>query len=423
MSEMELRQFLLAVVMVLTAAHFTGYLFERFRLPRVIGEIAGGVIVGKTGLGSVAPETFNWLFHAFDGEDKLLSALYWMGLILLMLISGFSMDREVQRSDRRLIATLIVATTAFPFLAGWVATQIVDFTPFMGSAGNATALSLVVAIAVAITSVPVIARIFIDLGIASSRFARTVMSTAVSHDIVLWAAMAIATGLVSASGPTTTAIVFIVAKTVAFFVISLSIGPLILRRLSQARFNLVRRASPMGWILVVSFLLAALAGALEVNVVFGAFVAGLLFASVEDAALEQVKSRIRDFSFAFFIPFYFGMVGLRLDLINELNLGATLAFVAFCTVCQMTATTIGGRLTGLGWPISINYGFAMNARGGPGIVLATVALETHIINGVFYSTLVALAILTSLAAGIWFRYLAERGVDFDAGFKSSTPNR
>jgi Kef-type K+ transport system membrane component KefB len=419
--EPELRQFLLAVVTLLAAAHFTGYLFERFKLPRVIGEITGGIVVGKTGLGHVAPDLHQWLFHAFDGEFRVLSALYWMGLILLMFTSGFSMERKAHPSDRRLLLILVVITTVFPFLAGWIATSTIDFSPFLGPARHPVALSLVVGIAVAVTSIPVIARIFLDLGVAETRFARTVMSVAVAHDILLWVVLAVAVGLVGATAPTLTLIALIVGKTALFFVISLTLGPPALRRLSRARFNLVQKASPVGWVLVVCFLLAALASVLEINVVFGALVAGLLFGATDDGALEHARSRIRDFSFAFFVPFYFAMVGMKLDLVNQLDLGFTIAFVAFCTVTQMAATMAGVRLAGRGWSLAVNYGIAMNARGGPGIVLATVALETGIIGGAFYSTLVVLSIVTSLATGMWFRRQLALGIDLDAGHGQLEP--
>jgi len=43
----------------------------------------------------------------------------------------------------------------------------------------------------------------------------------------------------------------------------------------------------------------------------------------------------------------------------------------------------------------------MNARGGPGIVVASTAFSAGIIDQDFFAVLVLLAILTSLAAGTW----------------------
>jgi hypothetical protein len=57
----------------------------------------------------------------------------------------------------------------------------------------------------------------------------------------------------------------------------------------------------------------------------------------------------------------------------------------------------------------------MNARGGPGIVVASTTFTAGIINQSFYATLVLLAVLTSLAAGAYLeripreRLMARRG--------------
>jgi Kef-type K+ transport system membrane component KefB len=51
----------------------------------------------------------------------------------------------------------------------------------------------------------------------------------------------------------------------------------------------------------------------------------------------------------------------------------------------------------------------MNARGGPGIVLATVAFDLGIINQTFFVTLVLMAIVTSLLAGYWFKFILSKG--------------
>ncbi|MBM3580482.1 MAG: cation:proton antiporter, partial [Alphaproteobacteria bacterium] len=231
MSDFELRQFLLAVVVLLGAGHFGGYVFQRLGLPRVVGEIAGGLAVGKSVLGTLFPGLFAWLFEDFAGTPVSLAAFYWIGLILLMFTSGFSIEKRIEHSDRRVILTLIAGTTILPFLAGWGLTASVDFSRYTGPAANPLALSLVVAIAVAVTSIPVISRIFIDLGIAEGRFAKIVLSAAIGHDILLWAVLAVATGLVALGQPDIASIAMIVLKTVLFFGAAALVGPWLLYRL------------------------------------------------------------------------------------------------------------------------------------------------------------------------------------------------
>ena len=70
---------------------------------------------------------------------------------------------------------------------------------------------------------------------------------------------------------------------------------------------------------------------------------------------------------------------------------------------------LGARVAGFRWLDSVNLAVATNARGGPGIVLASVAFEAQIISAPFYTTLVLTAILTSQAAGAWLQYVIGKG--------------
>ena len=58
---------------------------------------------------------------------------------------------------------------------------------------------------------------------------------------------------------------------------------------------------------------------------------------------------------------------------------------------------------------------ATNARGGPGIVLASVAYDAGIINATFYTTLVIVAVLTSQLAGAWLEFVLRKGWPLLAG--------
>ena len=74
MTDAELARFFLALVLVLTAALAGGHVFERLRLPRVIGEIAGGLVLGPTVLGLALPGAWASLFGGTGPQAALLSA-------------------------------------------------------------------------------------------------------------------------------------------------------------------------------------------------------------------------------------------------------------------------------------------------------------------------------------------------------------
>jgi Kef-type K+ transport system membrane component KefB len=55
----------------------------------------------------------------------------------------------------------------------------------------------------------------------------------------------------------------------------------------------------------------------------------------------------------------------------------------------------------------LNLAVALNARGGPGIVVASVAYGAGIIGQPFYAALVMLAVVTSLLAGSWLAHIPK----------------
>ncbi len=115
----------------------------------------------------------------------------------------------------------------------------------------------------------------------------------------------------------------------------------------------------------------------------------------------QAWDAIRQFALAFFIPIYFFTVGLKLDLIHNFHILFFLVFLVLSCAVKAGSIWFGAKLagqpSGRAWDLAV----ALNARGGPGIVLATVTFEAAIINESFFTSLVLLSVLTSQLAGFW----------------------
>jgi Kef-type K+ transport system membrane component KefB len=375
----------------------------------VIGEIFGGVLLGPTVLEYFFPEAADWIFNAFQVEGKLISMISWLGLVLLMFISGFEVQNSFDGKDRKIVIVTLLGSTFIPFLVGWLAPSFYDFSPYLGSKSNLLAMKIIVGIAVAITSIPVISKIFIDLGILNTSFAKIVLATATLHDVVLWVALAVATGLVSSQATSLAGMLATVLVTIIFLGVSLFVMPKIVRFSSRTKYNVLIRSSTSGYVLFVCFLFAAVASILEVNIVFGALLAGMVIGVMPHDQFAKAKEHIKDISLAFFVPIYFAIIGLRLDLIQHFDVLFSLQFLLFATTFAVLGTLFALKLAGVDWLSSFNIAVAMNARGGPLIVLATVALELGIINQTFFVTLVLIALTTSLLAGSWFKYVISKG--------------
>ena len=199
-----------------------------------------------------------------------------------------------------------------------------------------------------------------------------------------------------------------VAAALIYFGIGLTLAPAIIQRLTRARWNIMPAASPVAYVVLILFAYGAIAALFNVSLVFAAFLAG--FAVVNDGALfAEALDSIENFSFAIFIPMYFALVGYRLDLGHSFSAAMLGVYLAAACLIKLVSVSLGARLAGFRGLDNVNLAIATNARGGPGIVLASVAYDAGIINPAFFTTLVLAAVITSQAAGAWLEYVLRRG--------------
>lgn len=182
-----------------------------------------------------------------------------------------------------------------------------------------------------------------------------------------------------------------------------------MKSLNKSRLNVVARQSPVAYAVTVLLGYCALAGALDVSLVFAAFLAGFAVVHKKRRLFADALETIGKFAFAVFIPLYFAIVGLKLDLIRGVSFGMISVFLVGSCVVKILSVALAGRLAGFRGLDLINLAITTNARGGPGIVLASVAFDAGIISPQFYTTLVIAAVLTSQFAGAWLDRVLAKG--------------
>ena len=80
-------------------------------------------------------------------------------------------------------------------LVGVLIFRFVSFDDYLGPAESSVALRIILIAALAVHSIPVITRIFIDLGLMETRLARIVLSVAVLEDVLLYVGISLAVGI------------------------------------------------------------------------------------------------------------------------------------------------------------------------------------------------------------------------------------
>ncbi|WP_433664311.1 cation:proton antiporter [Nocardia sp. CA-128927] len=422
LSRDEFASLLVALAIILIAAHVGAQICARLRQPPVIGEILGGLFLGPTVFGQLAPGVAGELFPATGVVHSGLQVLNEFGLLLLMFLAGREVMTYRNPGRQRTVAALAAAGLVIPMVLGLAVALALDHDDYSGPHGTKATFALIFGIAFAVTSIPVISRIMLDLGLLNTSFARIVLAVALLEDVVLYVALAVTFGLVQTkNGQTfglisllgldgTAAITYQVIVSLVFIAAVLLVGKQLFNRLATSRVNLVERASPVAFRLVFALVLVLACIFLGINAIFGALLAGIASADiatppdrreVEPALSVSAGDTIKQFSLAFFIPIYFAGVGMQLDLARNFDITFFAAFFLTATAVKGVSVWAAARAVGESNRDAKNFAVALNARGGPGIVLATVTLSAGLINEKFFTSIVVLSIVTSAMAGMW----------------------
>lgn len=170
-------------VILLTARIFF-VLFRKLGQPGVVGEIAAGLILGPSVLGLLFPEVFKALFEpSVVGVDPgaFQAVTYWIftilsqiGLIFLLFLMGLEFDFSHLRTGGKSAVTISATGVVVPFVLGvalaWFIHPIIEPHPDAPQTPiNQLGFSLFMGTALAITAIPVLGRIMVELGIQRTR--------------------------------------------------------------------------------------------------------------------------------------------------------------------------------------------------------------------------------------------------------------
>src|SRR5690242_19741248 len=113
MSDSALTSVLFVLLLLVGFAQLLGFLFVKLRQPKVVGEIAAGIVLGPALLGRLP--LLGHVITAAKNQGNILDFVYWLGLLLLMFLSGAETQRLFSREERREVGWLAIVGTGIPF--------------------------------------------------------------------------------------------------------------------------------------------------------------------------------------------------------------------------------------------------------------------------------------------------------------------
>jgi Kef-type K+ transport system membrane component KefB len=369
---------------------------RRVRIPTVVGEILAGIVVGQSGLQLV-------------DHDPALDILALLGFAYLMFLSGLEVNfgdviprpdawrgsyRERLGNPLSLGCLTFISTLLLALVAAWAlhGLDAADDPWLMALILSTTSLGLVV---------PVLK----ERGLTIQPYGQTLLVSAVVAD---FATMLLVSVYVVLHTQGMTPEVLLVLLLFGAFGMVYRAARLVRRRfpglefiqgLAQTTAHIdVRGAFAIG----LAFI--ALAEHLGVEMILGAFLGGSLISLLSSRGASDLHHRLDVIGYAFFIPIFFIMVGVRFDLASVLDSSRTLLLVPVLLMLAYGVKFVSSLLYGLSYPWreTLAAGALLSSRLSLIIAVAAIGLDLGSIDEATNSAIVLVAIVTCTLSPLIF---------------------
>lgn len=398
LGQQEILNLLMQLGIMLLAGRLFAELARKLRQPLVVGEIVAGIILGPTVFGMVSPEGFALIFPT-GLSNLVLDGIVQLAVVMLLFIAGLEVDLHIVLQQGRQAIFTSMFGLIIPFLLGFTFPYF--FPEFFGSADGNTqhlAFALFMGTSMAITALPVIARILMDLGIFKTRMGMLVISSAMINDLIGWLIFSVVLGMIG-KGHQNMSLSYTIILTIGFTLAMLTLGRGLLNRaLPWVNRNFAWPGGLLSLALALCFLSAAFTEYIGIHAIFGAFILGVALGDSEHMS-ERAKEIVHQFINNIFAPLFFVAIGLKVNFAANFDWLLTLVIIAIAFAGKIIGSGLGTRLGGFTWRESMAAGFGMNARGAMEIILGLIALDNGLISEKVFVSLVIMALVTSMTSG------------------------
>ncbi len=383
---------LLSLAVVIIMARGIGSLFKLFHQPPVIGEVLGGILLGPSFLGAVAPDLYQFVLPATTAP--FLGVIAQLGVILYMFLVGLELDLRVLQKSGHATLAISHASIVFPLLMG-AGLALYLYEPFSHSGVRFTSFALFLGVSMSVTAFPVLARILTDQKINKSRMGTIALTCAAVDDVTAWCLLAFVVSVTQAKldGAFITLVLTIGYVMMMLFVVR----PLVARAVPWLEaFDRITEGG-MALIFIALLLSALTTEFIGIHAIFGAFLLGAVTPHNSRVA-KELTDRLDDLVRIMFLPAFFAFTGMRtqfglLSTQNEWLVCGLIILVA--TLGKFGGTLFAGRLTGLNWRDASALGVLMNTRGLVELIVLNIGLDLGVISPTVFTMLVIMALVTT----------------------------
>jgi Kef-type K+ transport system membrane component KefB len=400
---------LIQLIVIVLAARAAGSAAAALKQPRAVGEIIAGLLLGPSFLAHFFPDVAHAIFAPASAEPiRILSQI---GLILLMFQIGsdFEFGHLKTAQNKRAVTFTVIASVGAPLGVGFAIGQMT--AALLSPEIDKLTYSLFVAVAFAITAVPIMGRILREFQMTRVDTGVIAISSAATNDVIGWVLLA---GL-SAYASSQFAVADLGLKVAGILALVLGlffIGQPIINWMIK-KFPLDEGKVPttlMAIVIALVFTLGIATQKLGIFTIFGGFLMGLLFHK-HTAFVEAWRQQVGQFVLVFFLPIFFTFTGLRT---NVLGLDSASDWtwcgiiLASAILAKLVPVYLANRLAGLSPHQASMIGVLMNCRALMALIVLNIGFSMGFIPQDVFTMLVIMAVVTTVMTGPLIGLLMRR---------------
>ena len=384
------------VLVALLLAYVISEVLKRFLgIPRVVGQVGAGLILGITLFKTI-------LFN--QENTNVLSFLANLGIILLFYYVGLETNFSVFKKNIARSLSISFVNTTLPLVIGFVVMKYVfEFN---------TIVSLIIGVALSVSAQSISLGMMEELKLVKSRLGNTIISAGAVDDIIELILVSI---LLSVFQLTITDVSHInLALGLFFFVVLVMVAriwfiPYTLKLFDKEKSSTARFTGS----LLIVLLFASLSELFGIGSIIGAMIAGMIVRQtifkdvhIPDWEEHDIARSIHILSFGFLIPLFFVWVGLNTDLGTiSANAFFVVILIIIALLGTVGGTTLAVLLNGGSFREGMMIGWGLTPKGDVELGIATLALTAGIITPAIFTALVVMALFTTLISPMMFKYL------------------
>uniref|UniRef100_A0A832G6T3 Uncharacterized protein n=1 Tax=Ignavibacterium album TaxID=591197 RepID=A0A832G6T3_9BACT len=414
----EILKILVQLLLLLFAARLLGEISQKLKQPAVIGEIIAGVLLGPSILGNI--EFISPYVNLYQYPSVMLEIVSLLGALMLLFITGYEIDLGLIKHHFKSASSTALGGLVIPFLSGFFICYLIP-DKLLVNPEERFIFSLFIATAMSVSAIPVIAKVLIDLNLLRRDIGQITIAAGMIDDTVAWIILSFVLGLIQIGSVTISDSAYAIVKVLLFVSLSFFIGRVLAKELTQfVQDKIQSRYKIITLIFIFILFFSAIAQAIHLEAVFGAFIAGIVFSQVSSLPKDALV-RIESITFGVFAPIFFASAGLKVDIKALLNIELALlalVLIVVATLSKIIGAYLGARfLAGIDHWTALSFGAGLNARGAIQIIIATIGLSFNVITPEIFSVIILMAVVTSIMSPILLKFTLGKVIPQEAELK------